>query len=100
MDEEKNILRNMTVRFEPAEMPTLHNGVTADNPLNEQVGGDHYVEMAIQPIEFIQQNRLGFCEGNIIKYACRHQRKGKAEDVRKIIHYARLLLKHEYGVEE
>lgn len=100
MRNEQELLRHMTLKLEPTEMPTIHNGVTGDNPLNEQVGGDHYMEMAIQPIEFIQQNRLGFCEGNIIKYACRHQSKGKAEDVRKIIHYARLLLQLEYGEKE
>lgn len=101
MEEEnsKYELRNVTVHFEPQEMREAHNGVTTDNALEEQVGGAHYREMEFQPVEFIHGNGLGFIEGNIIKYACRHQAKGGAEDVRKIIHYAKLLLALEYGEE-
>jgi hypothetical protein len=71
--------------------------VLESNPLDEQVGGAHYKTMKIQPIEFIQENNLGFCEGNIVKYACRHAAKGGAEDLKKVIHYAQLLLAHKYG---
>ena len=71
--------------------------VKKTNPLDVQVGGGHYKDFEIQPIEFSHLNRLNSCETNIIKYACRHQAKGGAEDVKKIIHYAQLLLKLEYG---
>lgn len=64
----------------------------SSNPLSEQVGGSHYKTMKIQPIEFIQANDLGFCEGNIIKYTCRYKQKGGVEDLNKVIHYARLLI--------
>lgn len=67
------------------------------NPLDEQVGGSHYKSMKIQPIEFILQNNLGFCEGNIIKYTCRYSAKNGAEDLKKVIHYAQLLLATKYG---
>lgn len=62
-----------------------------------QVGGEHYKAMAIQPIEFITKNGLGFCEGNAVKYVCRHRQKNGAEDIRKAIHYLELLLQLEYG---
>ena len=39
--------------------------------LDKQVGGNHYKDFAIQPIEFIVKNNLGFIEGNVIKYICR-----------------------------
>jgi Protein of unknwon function (DUF3310) len=65
---------------------------SSSNPLSEQVGGSHYKTMKIQPIEFIQANGLGFCEGNIIKYTCRYKQKGGVEDLNKVIHYARLLI--------
>lgn len=67
-----------------------------------QVGGDHYLNLAIQPIEFITKNELTFIEGNIVKYVCRHRTKAGdgAVAVRKIIHYARLLLELEYGEKE
>ena len=67
--------------------------------LGEQVGGSHYKDMAIQPVEYIHANGLPFIEGAIVKYASRHREKGGAQDVRKIIHFARLLLKLEYGVD-
>ena len=70
------------------------------SPLKKQVGGNHYKEMAIQPIEFIVKNRIPYIEGNIIKYACRHREKNGAEDIKKIIHYAELLLELEYGGEK
>lgn len=64
--------------------------------LDHQEGGNHY-KLTIQPIEYIHKNQLGFIEGNIIKYATRHKSKNGAEDVKKIIHYAQLLLELEYG---
>lgn len=68
-----------------------------NNPLQSQVGGNHYKDLKIQPIEFIHANGLDFLQGNIIKYATRHKNKNGAEDVKKIIHYAELILKLEYG---
>ena len=65
--------------------------------LQKQVGGAHYAEMAIQPIEFITANDLSFLEGNIIKYVCRHKKKNGADDIKKAIHYCELLLQMEYG---
>jgi hypothetical protein len=59
--------------------------------LKEQVAGDHYKKLKIQPIEYIVANELGFIEGNIVKYATRHKDKGGIQDVNKIIHYAQLL---------
>ena len=65
---------------------------TLTTPLERQVGGYHYKDMKIQPIEFILANELGFCEGNIIKYTCRYKQKGGIEDIKKVIHYAEILL--------
>jgi hypothetical protein len=63
------------------------------NPFDEQVGGSHYKSMKIQPVEFILANDLGFCEGNVIKYICRYKQKGGVQDLKKVIHYAELLIK-------
>lgn len=65
--------------------------------IKQQVGGDHYSSLAIQPAEFIHKNGLGYLEGNIIKYVVRHRQKGKKDDVLKAIHYCQLLLDLEYG---
>lgn len=67
--------------------------------LDTQVGGDHYKEMGIQPVEYIHANELGFLEGNIVKYITRHKAKGKRQDIEKVIHYAQLILQLEYNEE-
>lgn len=61
------------------------------HPLDQQVGGNHYKSLAIQPIEYIVKNNLGWCEGNIVKYITRWKQKGGAADIDKVIHYANLL---------
>lgn len=68
-----------------------------ENALKEQVGGNHYKDMQIQPIEFITKNGLGFCEGNVIKYVCRYKHKNGKEDLLKARHYIDLLIELEYG---
>lgn len=68
--------------------------------ISEQVGGDHYKALPIQPVEFIHQNELGFIEGNIIKYVVRHKHKNGKQDLEKAAHYLRLLIEMEYGVYE
>ena len=69
------------------------------NSLEDQIGGKHYRNMKIQPAEFINENKLLFAEGNAIKYICRHQSKGKAEDIEKAIHYLEMILERDYDAE-
>jgi hypothetical protein len=64
-----------------------------------QVGGGHYKDFAIQPSEFIHRNGIGFMEGNVIKYVCRHKQKHGRQDIEKAIHYLQLLLEWEYPQE-
>ena len=66
----------------------------------KQIGGDHYKRMAIQPSHYIVKNKLGWYEGNIIKYITRHSIKGKRQDIEKVIHYAELLLEDKYPDDE
>ena len=46
-------------------------------------GGAHYAKNAIQPIEYIEANGLGFHAGNVVKYVTRWEDKGGVEDLRK-----------------
>lgn len=62
----------------------------------QQVGGDHYKSMPIQPFDFIQKNKLGFGEGCVIKYVCRHRAKNGREDLLKARHFLDLLIEAEY----
>jgi hypothetical protein len=64
------------------------------NALAVQVGGAHYTDMKIQPIEYILANRIGFGEGNVIKYVSRWEAKGGIEDLRKARHHLDLLIEH------
>ena len=68
--------------------------------LNEQVGGSHYKKLKVSPAYFICENKLLFAEGNIVKLACRHQNKNKAEDIKKIIHYCEIILERDYSDEK
>ena len=60
--------------------------------LDQQIGGQHYKDMKIQPIEYIMANELGWCEGNAVKYVTRYKQKGQAQDIEKAIHYLQILL--------
>lgn len=64
--------------------------------LKVQVGGTHYKNMAIQPIEYCQKNKLGACESAIVKYISRYKDKNGKEDLLKIKHYVDLLIDLEY----
>ena len=64
---------------------------------DNQVGGDHYKDCVIQPVEYIIKNKLDFLEGNVVKYITRHKTKGQEEDIRKVIHYCELILQHKYA---
>lgn len=66
-----------------------------DNPLARQEGGSHYKNLAIQPVEYIHANQIAFIEGCIIKYASRWRDKGGIADLKKIIHFAELLIELE-----
>lgn len=71
--------------------------VAEGNPLETQVGGNHYKDLKIQPIEFIHANNIPFCEANAIKYLCRWRSKNGKQDLEKAKHYIDLLIKLEYG---
>ena len=70
---------------------------TATNPLDMQVGGNHYKGMKIQPVQFIHANNIGYLEGNIIKYVCRWRGKNGMADLEKAKHYIELLIALEGG---
>lgn len=65
--------------------------------LDRQVGGSHYKDCEIEPIEYILANSLGYCEGNVVKYITRYATKGGAQDLDKVIHYVELLKEIKYG---
>ena len=68
--------------------------------LDMQIGGDHYANKKIQPIEYIMANNLNFCEGNVVKYITRWREKGGVESLRKIKHYVDFLIEEEVNGKE
>ena len=60
--------------------------------MREQIGGTHYSILAIEPIDFITANNLGFCEGNIVKYIARWKTKNGVEDLKKARWYIDFLI--------
>lgn len=66
-------------------------------PTDLQEGGNHYKDLSIQPVEFIHANKIGYLEGNVIKYVVRHRKKNGKEDLLKAKHYIDLLIQLEYG---
>ena len=65
--------------------------------MREQIGGTHYSNLAIEPIDFITANNLGFCEGNVIKYISHWKAKNGIEDLKKARWYIDFLIEVENG---
>lgn len=52
----------------------------------------HYTQSDIQPIDLIESLDLNFCEGNVVKYVCRHRYKNGLEDLKKAKVYLNWLI--------
>ena len=88
---DKYILRRL--REDREKVETIKEG----EALDKQIGGDHYKDCKIQPVEYIHANQLDYFEGNVIKYVTRHRTKGEGKkDIEKAIHYAELILELYY----
>jgi hypothetical protein len=59
--------------------------------LDHQVSGTHYKTLAVQPVEFIMSNQMGFCEGNVVKYVTRWRSKGGLADLQKARHFIQFI---------
>ena len=63
--------------------------------LENQINGDHYKSLTIQPVEYIHANNIPFLEGNVIKYVTRWRNKNGIADLEKAKHYIELLIELE-----
>ena len=57
------------------------------NPLDVQVGGDHYKKRVIQPVEFVTANCMDFPAACVLKYTDRHASKNGRQDLEKALHF-------------
>lgn len=69
--------------------------VASRSAIDVQVGGQHYKDMAIQPITYIMANGITFIEGNVIKYVSRWKKKGGVQDLKKARHMLDVLIENE-----
>ena len=69
-----------------------------ESTLTFQHGGTHYKGMGIQPVEIGLANGLDCLQYSVVKYILRHKSRGRAEDLKKCIHFAQMALEHDYGV--
>ena len=63
-----------------------------EKPTDKQVGGDHYKNCSIQPVVYIESNKLGFLMGNVVKYVTRYSVNSNVQDLEKAKHYIELQL--------
>ena len=63
-----------------------------EKALDIQIGGGHYKDMAIQPVEFIHKNNIPYIEGCVIKYISRWRKKNGVEDLKKAKHFIEILI--------
>lgn len=77
--------------------PVVTEAVPVATADTKQVGGNHYTSLDIQPWEIIERNKLGFFDGNALKYLLRFRAKGGVEDLEKAKHYLDKLIELERG---
>lgn len=86
-----------SIDMEEKIIDLARRSVCYGDPEGYQVGGFHYKASGMQLSEFLERNKVGFLEGNAMKYVFRHDKKNKEEDLLKAIQYIKLILKYRYG---
>lgn len=85
--------------YSPEDIMQYEAGQKAEtkpsSAFQRQEGGDHYVNMAIQPSEYIHKNGIGYMEGTAIVYLSRFRAKGGISDLKKAIHTIEQLIEME-----
>lgn len=65
------------------------------DPNDKQINGTHYVTASIQCWDWVLKHRLGYLEGNYVKYVTRNRFKTEPlEDLKKARHYALKIYDH------
>lgn len=57
----------------------------------------HYARTTLEPIQLIDALELGYYEGNVVKYVCRHTHKNGLEDLEKAAWYLDRLIARRKG---
>ena len=55
-----------------------HRATHSDNSaFSDQVSGNHYKSLKIQPLEYCMANNLNACQTHVVKYVSRYDKKWK-----------------------
>ena len=68
--------------------------------LDTQVGGAHYKEIPVQPIEIMYMYNTTPAVGKALKYILRYRDKNGAQDLEKAIHCLQIAIELEYNNKE
>lgn len=63
--------------------------------MNTQIGGSHYKNYRIQPLDWALDNSINAAEFSILRYVLRYRDKNGLEDLDKAIHYAQILVRRD-----
>ena len=73
----------------------MSKSVEETNVFDTQVGGNHYKDLAIQPLEYFHMTGIGVCASGVVKYITRWRNKGGLQDLLKAKHMIDLLIEME-----
>lgn len=90
VDPYPNTQRRLNEIKEVWQKPSFTSGYDAVNP-------PHYSRRAIEPWDYVAVNKLGYFEGNAIKYITRWRDKNGITDLRKAIRFLEKLIEVEEG---
>nr|DAQ19272.1 MAG TPA: nucelotide kinase [Caudoviricetes sp.] len=68
-----------------------------NSALQNQVGGDHYKKLKIQPMVYAYENKLDPLQFSVVKYVTRFRDKAGEQDLNKAKHCIDMLIELEYG---
>ena len=81
----------------PRRAEYLDDGTRVDNnPISPQ----HYQQGNIQVLDFINDQKFTYLEGNIVKYICRYKAKNGLEDLEKAQYYLNALINEVFIADE
>ena len=77
--------------------PTLEPYPSKDN---DAISPQHYQQGNIQVLDFINDQKFTYLEGNIVKYICRYKTKNGLEDLEKANYYLNELINEVFIADE
>ena len=69
-------------------------------PIDDQIGGQHYLSLNPQPFDVVRDCNLSHAEGEILYHLIRHKMKNGKGDLLKCIHWLTLIIQSDYPDDE